>query len=186
MNMTSLIHGQQQSLATDQFFYFFLRLRKGEIRRTVQAMKSRYPDDSQKQLARRLTSSKAALSMVGGSLIYLPLIFPGIGQALKLLGVVGATSLLTRMHLYLILEIALVYGKDIDDKARIPEMMAVVAATGLSAASPLLARTLKLQPYYALPVGGLSAAATARLIGQSAIHFYSKPARKSCMTIAEA
>jgi hypothetical protein len=184
MGLTNSIKGQQQSLATDQFFYFFLRLRKGEIRRTVQALQSRHPDDSREQLAQRLINSKAALSLVGGSLIHFPLLFPGIGQALKLLGVVGATSLLTRMHLYLILEIALVYDKNIDDKARIPEMIAVVAATGLSAASPLLVRTLELHPYYALPAGGLSAAATARLIGKSAIHYYSKSPRKRRPAIA--
>jgi hypothetical protein len=184
MSRSKLIQAQQQSLAIDEFLYFFLRLRKGEIRRTVQALKRRYPDDSQEQLARRLISSKAALSLVGGSLIHLPLLFPGIGQALKLLGVVGATSLLTRMHLYLILEIALVYGKDIDDRARIPEMMAVVAATGLSAASPLLVRVLELHPYYASPAGGLSAAATARLIGQSAVKFYSRTPGKARSAIA--
>jgi hypothetical protein len=133
-----------------------------------------------------LISSKVALSLVGGTLIHLPLLLPGLGQALKLLGVVGATSLLTRMHLYLILEIALVYDKDIDDRARIPEMMAVVAATGLSAASPLLVRTLELHPYYALPAGGLSSAATAQLIGQSAIRYYGKAAQKDRPAIAAA
>jgi hypothetical protein len=111
-----------QSLATDQLFYFFLRLRKGEIRRTVQVLQSRYPEESPAQLAQRLIDSKATVSLIGGTLLHLPLLFPGIGQALKLLGVVGATSLLTSMHLYLILEIALVFGKDIDDQARVPEM----------------------------------------------------------------
>ena len=185
MSITSSIKRREQSLATEQFFYFFLRLRKGEIRRTVQALKSRYPNESQAQLARRLINSKATLSLVGGSLIHLPLLFPGIGQALKLLGVVGATSLLTRMHLYLILEIALVYDKDIDDRARVPEMMAVVAATGLSATSPLLVRAFNLHPYYALPAGGLSAVATARLIGESAISFYSQSLQKGLPAIAE-
>jgi hypothetical protein len=109
-------------------------------------------------------------------LLHLPLLFPGIGQALKLLGVVGATSLLTRMHLYLILEIALVFGKDIDDQARVPEMVAVVAATGASAATPWLVQALELHPLYALPAGSLSTAAVSRLIGESAIRFYSGPA----------
>jgi hypothetical protein len=165
-----------QSLATDQFFYFFLRLRKGEIRRTVQVLQSRYPDESPAQLAQRLIESKATLSLIGGTLLHLPLLFPGIGQALKLLGVVGATSLLTRMHLYLVLEIALVFGKDIDDQARVPEMAAVVAATGASAATPWLVQTLELHPLYALPAGSLSAAAMSRLIGESAIRFYSQSA----------
>ena len=46
------------------------------------------------------------------------------GQALKILGVAGGASVLTRMHLYLIMEIALLYGKDIEDQARVPEMVA--------------------------------------------------------------
>lgn len=167
---------QVQSLSTDEFFYFFLRLRKSEIRRTVQVLRSRYPEETPAQLARRLIDSKATLALVGGTLLHLPLLFPGVGQALKLIGVVGATSLLTRMHLYLILEIALAFGKDIDDQARVPEMAAVVAATGLSAAAPWLVSALELHPLYALPAGSLSAAAVARLIGESAIRFYGQSA----------
>jgi hypothetical protein len=186
MGTTGSSERHDQSLATDQFFYFFLRLRKSEIRRTVQVLQSRYPDESPVQLARRLIDSKAMLSLLGGSLLQLPLLFPGIGQALKLLGVVGATSLLTRMHLYLILEIALVFGKDIDDQARVPEMAAVVAATGLSAAAPLLVHAFELHPFYTLSAGTLSSAATARLIGESAIRFYSQPAHRARLATAQA
>jgi hypothetical protein len=100
------------------------------------------------------------------------MLMPGVGQVLKLIGMVGGMSALTRMHLYLILEIALVYGKDIDDSARVPEMAAVVAATGLAAASPMLVHVLEWQPLYALPVGGLAASGMTRLIGDSTIRFY--------------
>lgn len=177
---------QYQSLATDQFFYFFLRLRKSEIRRTIQVLQRRYPDESPVQLARRLIDAKATLSLVGGTLLDMPLLFPGIGLALKLIGLVGATSLLTRMNLYLILEIALVFGQDIDDQARVPEMAAVMAATGLSAAAPLLVHAFELHPFYALPAGSLSAVATARLIGESAIRLYNQPARQARLAVAEA
>jgi hypothetical protein len=110
--------------------------------------------------------------MLGGSLLTLPLLMPGVGQVLKLMGVVGATSMLTRMHLYMILEIAMLFGRDIDDSARVPEMAAVVAATGLAAAGPLLARSFGLEPQLSLPVGTLSAAAVTQLVGRSAIAFY--------------
>ena len=40
-------------LATEKYFYFFMGLRKGEIRKQVAMMKSRYPDDTPRQLARR-------------------------------------------------------------------------------------------------------------------------------------
>jgi hypothetical protein len=163
-----------QGLATDQFFYFFLRLRKSEVRRTVLALQARYPQETPEQLARRLIASHARLTLLGGALFHLPLLMPGIGQAFKLAGFVGGASMLTRMHLYLILEIALLFGKDIDDRARVPELAAVLAATGLGAAAPLLLPSLKLNlhPLYSLPIAGLSTSAVTHLIGYTAIGFY--------------
>ena len=161
-----------QSLTTDQFFYYFLRLRKGEVRRTVQSLTRRYPDERPEQLAQRLIAAKARLAILGGGLLNLPLTVPGVGQALKLAGVVGATSMLTRMHLYLILEIALVFGKDIDDRARVSEMAAVVAATGLSSATSLWLLNQGLHPVYSIPAAALSATLTTRLIGRTALVYY--------------
>lgn len=162
----------QQGLATEEFFYFFLRLRKGEVRRSVQALRERYPEETPEQLTRRLVAAKTGLALAGGALLYVPALIPGAGQAIQLLGVVGATSMLTRMHLYLILEIAHVYGRDIDDSARVPEMLAVVAATGLGAAAPMLVKTLGLAPVYSVPAGALSCAAVTQAIGQAAIRYY--------------
>jgi uncharacterized protein (DUF697 family) len=180
-----------QSLASDEFFYFFLRLRKSEVRRTVQALKSRYPRESPGQLAKRLVEAKTQLAILGGTLLNLPLLVPAVGQAMKLLGLVGATSMLTRMHLYLILEIALVYGQDIDDEARVGEMLAVIAATALgSAAPPMLVQALKLNPLYAIPAGALSASAVTQLIGHAAVAFYqekeSREAEGGLATVTEA
>jgi hypothetical protein len=172
LNEPTLSERRPQSLATEHFFYFFLRLRKSEVRRTVQLLQDRHPGEDPKQLARRVIASKSALSLLGGSLLSLPLLAPGIGQALKLVGVVGATSMLTRMHLYMILEIALLFGRDIDDSARVPEMAAVVAASGLGAASPLLIQSLELNPYYAVPLGALSTGAVTQAVGNAAIAYY--------------
>lgn len=176
-----------QGLATEEFFYFFLRLRKGEIRRAIQVLRERYPEETPEQLAQRLIAAKTGLSLVGGALLYAPGLFPGAGQAIQLLGVVGATSVLTRMHLYLILEIAHLYGRDIDDSARVPEMLAVVAATGLGAAAPMLVQSLGLAPIYALPAGALSCAAVTQAIGQAAIRYYGpKPANEPDDQVAPA
>ena len=172
MNDLSESGSRLQSIGTEQFFYFFLRLRKGEVRRTVGLLQSRFPDESPEQLAHRLMASKSGLAMLGGSLVSLPVMLPGVGQALKLMGVVGATSLLTRMHLYMILEIALLFGKDIDDTARVPEMAAVVATTGLAAASPAVAQAYGLDPRVSLAVGALAAPAATQLVGRCAIAFY--------------
>jgi len=162
-----------QSLATEEFFYFFLRLRKGEIRRTVATLRDRYPDETEQQLAMRLIQAKTRLSLLGGTLMNLPHLFPGVGLVIKMVGTVGASSMMTRLHLYLILEIALIYGKDLDDNARVGEMAAVVAATGLGVAAPLLVKMFGLHPLYTLPVGGLSAKAATQLIGNTAIKLYS-------------
>ena len=161
-----------QSLMTEEFFYFFLRLRKARIRMVVEAIQARFPDETPEQLARRLISAQTQLSFLGGTLLHLPFLIPGLGQTLQLLGLVGGGTALTRMHLYLILEIALLHGQDIDDRARVPEMVAVVAATGLAAGTPLLLNALDLNPLLALPAAGLTASTVAQLIGDQAIRFY--------------
>jgi hypothetical protein len=164
-----------QSRLTDDFFYFFLRLRKGRIRKVVADINARFPQESVEQRARRLIEDQALLSLLGGLILDLPTMVPGIGQALKILGFVGGTSALLRMHLYLILEIALLYGKDIDDQARVPEMLAVVGGTGLAVGAPFLADALGLHPLLSMATGGMAAVAMSRLIGESAIRYYSRP-----------
>jgi hypothetical protein len=165
---------RQQSLTADQFFYFFLRLRKGEVRRMVQRVKSLYPGETREQLARRLIFAQCSLSLVGGGLLYLPTLFPLAGNVFKMAGFVGGASMLTRVNLYLLLEIALLYGKDIDDQARVPEMMAITGATGLTALAPLAVSRLSWHPAAAIPASGLSASAISKLIGEAAIAFYSR------------
>jgi len=169
---TETLAHRRQSLLVEEFFYFFLRLRKNEVRRVVQLMQARHPEEDQSQIARRLIESKSHLSLLGGALLNAPLLMPGLGQALKLTGVVGAGSLLTRMHLHLILEIACLFGEDIDDSARVPEMLAVIAATGLGAAAPSVLAAHGMKPMLMMPVGALSMTAITRLVGWSALRFY--------------
>jgi hypothetical protein len=164
-----------QSRLTDDFFYFFLRLRKDRVRKVVAAINARFPEETLEQRARRLIADQAQLSLLGGLILDLPTMIPGIGQALKILGFVGGTSALVRMHLYLILEIALLYGKDIDDQARVPEMVAVVAGTSLAVATPYLADVLGFNPLVSMATGGLVSLGMSRLIGESAIRYYAQP-----------
>lgn len=163
-----------QSPLIDDFFYFFLRLRKDRIRKVARAIQDRYPGEPRVQLARRLIDSQTQLSLLAGSILDLPLVIPGLGQALQVLGFVSGAAALVRMHLYLILEIAFLYGKDIDDEARVPEMVAVVAASSMAAGTSLLTRWAKLNPWLSLATGGMAAAAVARLIGEQAIRYYSQ------------
>lgn len=161
-----------QGLLTEQFFYFFLRLRKSEIRRIVKRTQELYPGESNRKLARRIIHTQSLLSFTGGALLQLPGLFPGIGSVLKVAGLVGGSSMLTRMHLYLILEIAHLYGEDIEDRARVPEMMAVLAGVAVPATSPYLTSLMEWHPASAIPVSGLSASAVTLLIGEAAIRFY--------------
>jgi hypothetical protein len=164
-----------QSRLTDDFFYFFLRLRKDRIRKVVANVNARFPEEPVEQRARRLIEDQTQLSMLGGLILDLPTMIPVIGPALKILGFVGGTSALVRMHLYLILEIALLYGQDIEDQARVPEMAAVVAGTGLAVGAPFVTDALGFHPLLSMATGGLAAVAMSRLIGEGAIRYYGQP-----------
>ena len=175
----------KQSRLTDDFLYFFLRLRKDRIRKVVADINQRYPEEALEQRARRLIDAQTQLSLLGGVILDLPAMIPVIGYAVKMLGFVGGTSALVRMHLYLILEIALLYGKDIDDEARVPEMAAVVAGTGVAVGAPFVADALGFHPLVAMATGGLSAWTACRLIGESAIRYYSQPQEVASETALE-
>lgn len=163
-----------QGIAMDQFLYFFLRLRKGEVRRVVQRAQSLYPGESPEKLARRLINTQSTLTFLGGALLHLPGLLPGAGSVLKFAGFAGGASIITRMHLYMILEIAHLFGHDIDDQARVPEMMAIVAASGAVSASPYLVQALNWHRLAAIPASAVAVVATTQLIGASAIIHYSR------------
>lgn len=163
-----------QGLATDQFFYFFLRLRKNEVKRVVLRAQSLYPDDSQERLARRLINTQSTLSFMAGALLHLPMLLPAANSAMKFVGFAGGTSIMTRMHLYLILEIAHIYGHDVDDRARVPEMMAIIASSGLAAGAPLLVQRMAWPAMAAIPTTGLTVAAITQVIGNAAISYYKR------------
>jgi hypothetical protein len=177
---TEPVPSAPQTRLTDDFFYFFLRLRKDRIRKVVADLNARFPDETVDQRARRYIEDQTQLSLLGGLILDLPTMIPGIGQALKLLGFVGGTSALVRMHLYLILGIALLYGKDIEDQARVPEMLAVVAGTGLAVGTPFMADALGFHPLLSMATGGLAAVGMSRLIGESAIRYYAQPQEEPC------
>src|SRR6185503_15581431 len=164
-----------QSLALDDFLYFFLRMRKQRVRMVVQAVKSRWPAESREAQAKRLISSHASLAMLAGALFHIPSLLPKASAWLKALGFVGGAAALTRMQLYQILEIALLYDKDIDDRSRVPEMMTVVAAAAAAVAAPkLLVKALDLHPLLSLPAAGLTAAALTHVLGSVAIQHYAE------------
>ena len=90
MDQKSFSPPELQSVTMEKFLYHFVGMRKGEIRRTVQVLQSRYPHENPEQLARRLIDAKAKLALISGTLLHLPMLLPGIGQVLKLAGMVGS------------------------------------------------------------------------------------------------
>jgi hypothetical protein len=170
---SSIESNKTQSLMIDDFFYFFLQLRKHRIRSVVDRARTLHPEMTREQLAQHLIDSSATLSLLAGSLLGVPLMLPGVHLFLRYVGLVAGSTVITRMHLYLILEIAYLYDKDIDDPARVPEMIAVVAATEAAVVLPPVAlQLLNAAPLVSLVASGLTATALTRLIGRSAVRLY--------------
>lgn len=167
-------HAGQQSLFTDDFLYFVLRLRKSRIRQVADRVRRMHPDESPEQQARHLIGSTAAIAFAAGGVVQMPSIVPGFGVLYEGLGFVAGTSILTRMHLYLILEIALLFGKDIDESDRVKELAAVVATCAVSAAAPVPVLAATMNPAFAVATGALAATAATRVIGEAAIRRYKR------------
>jgi len=163
-------------LATEKYFYFFMGLRKGEIRKQVAMMKSRYPDDTPHQLARRFVSSQAPLSLLSGALFHAPMFVPAIGPAIKLLGIAVGSSLMVRLNMTLVLQISLLFGHDIDSRARLKELFTIIAATGLATSTSNLPQLAGYSPYHKGIIGGAAVMTASQLIGEAAIQYYGKGA----------
>jgi hypothetical protein len=161
-------------LATEKYFYFFMGLRKGEIRKQVAMMKSRYPDDTPRQLARRFVASQAPLSLLGGALFHVPMFVPTLGPAIKLLGIAAGSSLMVRLNMTLILQIALLFGYDIDSRERLKELIAIIGATGLAGATSQFPQLAGYPLNYRGLIGGAAVMTTSQLIGEAAIRYYGR------------
>jgi len=159
-------------LATEKFFYFFMGLRKGEIRKQLSMMKARYPDDDPHTLARRFVAAQVPLSLLGGTLLHAPMFVPTVGPVLKLLGIGVGASVMIRLNMTLLMQIALIFGYDIDDRARLKEMAAIIAASGLAGGTTLLPHLLQLAPRYKALAGGAAVMTVSQLLGEAAIQYY--------------
>ena len=104
--------------------------------------------------------------------MHAPLLVPAFGPALKVLGMAGGTAVMMRINMSLILEIALLFGHDIDEHARVKEMSAVMALTGLTSGTSLIPEVLTLKRFYRFAVGGLTVVTVGQLIGEAAIRYY--------------
>ena len=186
--MNAVLDGiRTQSLTIDDFFYFFLQLRKPRIRTVVERTRKLHPEMTREQIAQRLIDSTANLTLVAGSLLGMPLMLPGVHAFLRYFGLAAGSAVITRMHLYLILEIALLYDKDIDDPERVSEMMAVVAATEAGVTLPPIALgLLDVAPVVSMATSAMTSTALTRVIGRLAMNFYEEQTSAGSRRIATA
>ena len=94
---------QKLDLATEKFFYYCMGLRKGDMRKQVEMMRGRYPNDTA--------------------------VIPVAGPAFRFLGMASGTTMMMILNMTLVMQIALIFGYDLDDRARVKELAAVIAAT---------------------------------------------------------
>ena len=171
-------------LAWEKFFFYFMGLRKGELRKDVEIMRKQYPDDDADQLARRIVNAQAPLSLAGGVLLQLPWLLPRASPVLKLLGISTGASVMVILNMTMLLQVALVYGYDIDDRARLKEIFAIVAASGLAGGASALPHLARLQPGYKALAGGAAVTAASQLLGEAAIRYYRRAVEESSVQAA--
>ena len=170
----------QWDLATEKFFFYYMGLRKGDLRNQVSIMQSRYPDESPEKLARKFISAQIPLSLAGSALIHIPTVVPTLGPAFRFMGLASGTTIMVVLNMTLIMQIALLYGYDINDRARLKELLAVVAATGLASSSTaLIPQLAALTPGLKALTGGATIMTASQLIGEIAIRYFSREKKLS-------
>ncbi|MEJ2137758.1 MAG: hypothetical protein P8X86_21280 [Desulfofustis sp.] len=114
------------------------------------------------------------LSLLGGALFHVPMFVPTIGPVAKLLGIAAGSSLMVRLNMTLILQIALLFGYDIDSRERLKELIAIIGATGLASASSQFPQLAGYPLHYRGLIGGAAVMTTSQLIGEAAIRYYGR------------
>ena len=184
MTIKKVTAAEPWGLSMEEFFYFFLGLRKSEVRKEVHMLQELYPDENPRQLARRCIAAQWPLSLLGGALLHVPALVP-LGSALKLVGIATGASVMIRLNMTLLLQIALLHGHDIDDRARLKEMAAIIAASALNSSSSMFPHLLDLNPYYKAVMGGATVMSANQLIGEAALLYFGRgPSRLSKKTKA--
>ena len=164
---------KQQGMFVEEFLFFFMGLRKCHCRHMVGRFKRKYHGESPEKLAARLVNAQAALSFTAGVLARLQSGMSSGNSTLRMIGIAGRTVILSRMHVSLILKVALIFGKDIDDKARVPEILAVIAATVPAILMAGAGKTVNDgTDALSYATSGAAGGLTAYIIGKAAIRYY--------------
>jgi hypothetical protein len=79
-----------------------------------------------------------------------------------------------RLNMTLILQIALLFGYDIDSRERLKELIAIIGATGLAGATSQFPQLADYPLNYRGLIGGAAVMTTSQLIGEAAIRYYGR------------
>ncbi len=152
-------------IGLDWLMTFLGQADTAKIEKTVELMRSQYPQETPREIAHRLIVQK---TLKGGRLGLLTNIIPPIAALFLGIELVATTKLQTEM----VYEIASAYGMDLDEPARRGEILAIF---GLSLGADAIKTSLTLVemiPGIGAVVGASTNAAMLYVLGQTACRFY--------------
>ena len=163
-------------LSWEKFFYYFMGLRKGELRKDIDTMRKHHPNDDPDQLARRVVDAQIPLSVAGGVLLQIPWLLPRTSPTLKFLGISTGAAVMVILNMTMLLQIALIYGFDIDDRARLKELLAIVVMSGLAGGTSELPHLSASHPQLKAFAGSAAVLTASQVLGRAAIRYYRRAA----------
>jgi len=160
-----ILKSADRIIGLDWLMTFLGQTDTAKIQKTVELMRSQYPQETPREIAHRLIIQK---TFEGGRLGLLTNIIPPIAALFLGIELVATTKLQTEM----VNEIAAAYGMDLDEPARRGEILAIF---GLSLGADAIKTSLtvvEMIPGIGAVVGASTNAAMLYVLGQTACRFY--------------
>lgn len=170
-----ILQSADRIVGLDWISAFLGKVDTAKVSATVEAMRSRYPEESPAQIAQRLIVEKA---WSGGRVGLLTNIIPPVAAFFLGVELVATTKLQTEM----VYEIAAAYGLDITEPTRRGEALAIF---GLSLGADILKTGLtivEIIPGVGAVVGASTNAAMLYVLGQTACRFYEAKVNRAEVT----
>lgn len=160
-----VIQAADKIVGIDWLMTFLGKVNTAKVQRTVEEMRSQYPQETSQQIAQRLIMQK---TWSGGRLGLITNIIPPIAALFLGIELIATTKLQTEM----VYEIAAAYNLDLNESARRGEVLAIFA---LSLGADVLKTGLsvvEIIPGIGAVVGASTNAAMLYVLGQTACRFY--------------
>jgi len=103
----------------------FSRLDKEKIAESVRRLIEKHPGEDEQKLVKRLISRSSRLSGAVGIVGSIPALLPGPGLAISVIGMVPEEMYLIRRKCTMLLQIACIYGFDLEAEERLYEIIAL-------------------------------------------------------------